>query len=211
MDPWAPRPRPRATVGVGFTPDLRNGLVAAWRLGSGRADSMAALFPGKESADAVARIAVRSFAALLFCLVPLTLIEAGQLRAGALPPPHWHALTAVLLGNLASWFGFLAITHAMALRRGVGPAWPRFAALWNWSNLTQAVLLVVASVPAWLPFLPPAFGVAVWLIFAGWAVMVEWVAVRLGLGLSRAITTALVALDLAMSLALDGLGSTLTG
>ena len=197
-------------AGGGWALGLRQGLVAAWRLAAGRADALPALFSPKDSADAVARTAIRSFGALLLCLAPLAFVEMSQLRAGTLPSPHWHAVAADLLGNVASWLGFLAITHAVAVRRGIGPAWPRFVALWNWSNLTQAVLLAVAALPAWLP-LPPSFGVAVWLIFAGWAVMVEWVAIRLSLALSRPITTALVALDLAMSLALDGLGSAFTG
>ncbi len=207
VDPWAPR---RARIEPGIAADLRRGLLAAWRLAAGRADAVTALYDKGGTPDAVARIAVRSFASLLICLVPLGLVEASQLHLGNLPKPHWHAVAADLLGYVASWLGFLAVVHAIAVRRGIASAWPRFVALWNWSNLTQAVLLAIASGPAWLA--PQSvFVVAAWLIVAGWAVMVEWVAIRLSLGLSRAITTALVLLDLTLELALEGVVSALTG
>ena len=204
--PWSPR---RGAAAPGVASDLRRGLLAAWRLASGRADAETALFNGPASADAVARIAVRSFAALLFCLPPLAVMEASQIRLGMTPKPYWHGVAADLLSELACWLGFLAATHAIAVRRGVGVAWPRFVSLWNWSNLTQAALLAIAAVPVWLP-LPPQFIFAVWLILGGWAVMVQWVAIRLGLGLSRAVTTGLMALSVALQFSLDGLVAALT-
>lgn len=206
VDPWAPR---RRAAEPGVASDLRRGLVAAWRLASGRADAVAALFTEPVSPDAVARIAVRSFAALAFCLAPLAIIEASPIHLGIVAKPYWHAVTADLLSELASWLGFLAAVHAIAARRGVGAAWPRFVALWNWSNLTQAALLAVAVVPVWLP-VPAVFDVAIRLIFVGWAVMVEWVAIKLSLGLSRAITTALVALNVTLQFALDGVVAALS-
>ena len=161
-NPWAAPARRAESFG--------RGLQLALALGAGRVDGADAML-GPDPA----RAAALSFYAMLVCIPALLLIEAANMHAHstatATAIPAWHTVSADVLSSAASWLAFLAVVHAVAMRRGIAAKWPRFVVLWNWSNLTQIVLLAAAAATVWLP-LPDAVRTAVWLSLTGWALMV---------------------------------------
>jgi len=95
------------------------------------------------------------------------------------------------------WVGFALLSHRLAGVLGRAPLWPRFIAVWNWCNVVQYLMLVVAGLPALLG-LPELLAQTVWLVAMGWALWLEWYATRLALAIPGRSAMALVALDFAL-------------
>lgn len=147
---------------------------------------------------------------MLFCLPPFAVLVLAERRAGLLAAPQWHMVMAELLVDVVGWLVFLELTRNLAQRRGWQARWSRFAALWNWSNLTGMVLTAIGALPIWFG-LPQFAAVGVWVAMLVWALMVEWVAIRVGLGLPGPLVSALLVFDVALGFALDALRAMAAG
>ena len=88
---------------------------------------------------------------------------------------------------------------------GKGAGWLRYIAAWNWCNVAQYLLLVVASIPGLLG-VPGWADQACQLIALGWALWLEWFAARIALNVSPLAAAGLVAVDLGLGLFLGALG-----
>ena len=110
-----------------------------------------------------------------------------------------------LLSYIIGWIGFALLSRPIAEAMGAAPHWPRFIVLWNWCNVVQYLLLVLASVPGLLGA-PALVQEAVSLIAIGWALWLEWFAIKLALEVSTLAALGLLGLDLSIGLALTALG-----
>jgi len=116
-----------------------------------------------------------------------------------------HDFALDLLSYVIGWIGFALLSRPVVEAMGAAPHWPRFIVVWNWCNVVQYLLLVVASVPGLLGA-PGLVQQAVSLVAIGWALWLEWFAIKLALEVSTPAALGLVGLDLSIGLALTALG-----
>jgi hypothetical protein len=182
------------------------GLQAALLLARGRPEGLTLL---GGSAEAAWQAAARSFWAVALCLPAfICLYLIGWEQAGV-PPDAAHDFALNLLGYALGWVGFAVLSHAVARVIGRGHLWPRFIGAWNWCNVIQYSLLVLAEVPALLGA-PDWMAETAWLVAMGWALWLEWYVTRLALDLTWVAAVGLVVLDLAIGIALVGVTGAIT-
>ncbi len=192
---------------------VATGLQAALLLARGNAQGIGLLAAEDEPALAVA---ARSFWASVLCLpafVCLQLIDTLQQV-----PPHAaagfaveaHGFALQLCGYAIDWAGFALLTRWLAGALQRGARWPTFIAAYNWCNVVQYLLLVVASLPPLLG-LPGIVGETAWLVATGWALWLEWYAARLALGVTAMQAIGLVLLDEAFGFAILAIIQSLHG
>ncbi len=176
------------------------GLQAALLLARGRAEGLAML---GTPPDAVA-VARRSFWAVAFCLPAFVCLHLLDQRSAGAAASSARGFAADLLGFAIGWLAFALLSHQVAVALGRGVHWPRFITLWNWCNVVQYVILVVAALPALLG-LPDLIGQTAWLVALGWALWLEWFMTGLALSIPAPMAAALVLLDVGIGLLVAGL------
>ncbi len=181
-----------------------DGIAAALLLARGRAEGLALLPSTMEGAAS-------SFRAALVCLPAFLALRLLAWSDGAAPPAGIAvALVAEVLGFAISWAGFALASLAVATQAGRAPAWPRFIAAWNWTNLVQYLLLVALAVPPLLG-LPQGVSTVLGLAALGYALWLEWFVTRSALALPGATAAMVVALDLAIGLVASGFTTRIAG
>ncbi|MBV9250017.1 MAG: hypothetical protein JO227_12335 [Acetobacteraceae bacterium] len=171
------------------------GLQAAFLLARGRADGLR--YIEQDMAGAA-----RSFWAVLVCLPAIVCLRLMDWVEFGLPQPDAaHAFALDILAYLIGWAGFLLLTWYLAPFFGVRGRWPQFVVAWNWCNVIENMLLVLGSLPGLLGA-PTILAEAVQLFAIGWAVWIEWFAIRLTLGVGGFVAASLVILDQSIGLML---------
>jgi hypothetical protein len=144
------------------------------------------------SAPEQVEVARHSFLAMALCFpVFLGLHALGGAKPGLLP------LAYDSMGFVLGWLGFVVLSHRLALEMGRAALWPRFVALWNWCTLVQYLLLTATVLPPLLG-VPALLSQTVWLAALGWAIWLEWTAVRVGLVLPGGKAALVVVVDIAL-------------
>jgi hypothetical protein len=178
---------------------VATGIQAALLLARGRPEGVGLL--ATADGELSQTTAARSFWAAALCLpafVCLQLIDWAQ--PPGLPAHAGHELALDLLGYVIDWSAFALVTRWLAGTMDRSARWPTFIAVWNWCNVVQYLLLVVASLPSLLGA-PDIVGETTWLVATGWALWLEWYAARLTLDITRLQAVGLVLIDLAMGFA----------
>jgi len=178
------------------TARLGTALHGAFLLARGRPDGLLLIAAPPEAEIAVA---ARSFWAAAVCLPAFLCLHLLDWATSAVPPAPGRVLLLDLLGYVIGWVGFALLSHRLARVLGRAPLWPRFIAAWNWCNVVQYLMLVVAGLPALLE-VPTLVAQTVWLVAMGWALWLEWYATRLALAIPGRSAMALVALDFALGI-----------
>ncbi len=181
--------------------DIRTGLTAAFRLARGHADGLLLLTRPPDQAMAFAARSFRAMPlALLGFLVLHTLdwIISGETKGIA------RAFAQDLLGFVIGWLAFALLSHSIAATTGRATLWPRFIAAWNWCNVVQYTLLLLATVPALLE-LPPWVLQASWLVAIFWSLWLEYFTIRLALKLPKGAAIGMVMLDFGLGIAVAGM------
>ena len=187
---------------------VATGLQAAMLLARGKPDGIGLLATEDEPALAIAK---RSFWAAALCLPAFVCLQVIDLAQEPRLPPHAaHGFALQLLGYAIDWAGFALLTRWLAGTIGRGARWPTYIAVWNWCNVVQYLLLVVASLPPLLG-LPAIVGETAWLVATGWALWLEWYATRLALGVNGVQAVGLVLLDEALGFAVLAIIQSLPG
>ena len=187
---------------------VATGLQAAMLLARGKPDGIGLLATEDEPALAIAE---RSFWAAALCLPAFVCLQVIDLAQEPRLPPHAaHGFALQLLGYAIDWAGFALLTRWLAGTIGRGARWPTYIAVWNWCNVVQYLLLVVASLPPLLG-LPAIVGETAWLVATGWALWLEWYATRLALGVNGVQAVGLVLLDEALGFAVLAIIQSLPG
>lgn len=131
---------------------------------------------------------------------------------GTVPPVGF--LAAVLVESLAfvvAWVALLLGTLPLVNAAGAAARWPRFVAAWNWANVPQYVVLLVAMI------VPPALGLPAWvgnglaLAAFGWALWLEWWVAKVALGGGPLVAAAIVATDVLIGIVIGGVAGRMTG
>ena len=146
--------------------------------------------------------AARSFLAIAFCLpvyLAMRLLDGGFSAAIARP------LAAEVIGFALAWFGFALVSFHIAATLGRESLWPRFLCAWNWSNVVQYGVMLLASLPGQFLDLPPMAAQVLAIAALGYALWVEWYATRLALQIPGLGATAFVLTDMAIGLMVSGL------
>ncbi len=173
------------------------GLHGALLLARGRAD-------GIRHVDAGRRGAIRSFWAAALCLPAFLFLRVLDWSADGVPRLPGHAVAVELLSYAVGWAAFAVASHAIAVRMGREARWPLFIAVWNWCNVIQYLLLVVAALPPVLGA-PALLNETLELVAIGWALWLEWYAARVALDVDGISAGALVGIDLAIGLILSAI------
>jgi hypothetical protein len=194
--------------GPGLIALVGDSLQGALLLARGRSEGLQRLTERDEPAMAVA---ARSFWAAALCLPAFVCLQLIDLALDGHVPPHAaHGFALQLLGYAIDWAGFALLSRTIAASMGRLAAWPRFIVAWNWCNVVQYFLLVLASLPPLLGA-PDLVSETAWLAATGWALWIEWYATRLALGVTTWQAVGLVLLDEALGFALIAVIGSLTG
>ena len=183
-----------------YVRSIASGMHAALLLARGRTD-------GLRYADSDMAGAARSFWAIGVALPAFICL---RLLGGSPGPVPAHDFALDLLSYVIGWIGFALLSRPVVEAMGCAPRWPRFIVVWNWCNVVQYLLLVLAAVPGLLGA-PALVQQAVSLFAIGWALWLEWFAIRLALESSVLAAAGLVGLDLSIGLALTALGQAMSG
>ncbi len=152
--------------------------------------------------------AARSFIAAALALPPFlaTLALAAQVGGPTLTVRH---VALDFLGFVIGWAGYAVVSHHLAGALGRARQWPRFIATWNWINLIQYLILLLATLPALSGSAPVAQLAA--LAGQAWALGIEFHAIRLSLEVSPLQAAGMmlpdIAIGLGLALALAALGA----
>jgi hypothetical protein len=176
---------------------MASGLYAALRLARGRADG-ALLVPG----DRVS--AVRSFWAMFFCVPSVVCRLLISWAVSGIPSNPGHLAARELIIFVLNWLVFVEVTYWLSPVLARAERWGRFITLWNWCNVVEGLLVVIGAIPA-LFGVPPIVDQACELIMIGWALWLEWYAIRLGLGIGGLPAAWMVVLDQAIGITLASL------
>lgn len=174
-----------------------NGLSGAVMLAAGREQGIARV-------DSDSDGAIRSFWAAAIALPMLLCLRLIDWAVAGMPASPAVSLGRNLLVFAVGWVGYAVLSHHLAGRLGKAQRWPAFIAVWNWCNVVQYGLLLLAAIPVLLHAPAPVIEAAE-LIALGWALWLEWFATRLTLGVNALTAVALVGVDLTIGLLLAGL------
>ena len=169
-----------------------SGLHAALLFARGRSDALQFIEADPDGAR-------RSFWALpiglpaIVCLRLMNWVELG------LPTRAGHAIGLDLMSYTVGWLGFAVVTYHVVPLFGRGARWPRFIAAWNWCNVVENLLLVAGGIPGLLG-VPPIIDQAAQIIAVGWALWIEWFAIKESLDTTALPAVLLVVLDLMIGL-----------
>jgi hypothetical protein len=187
---------------TGAVASVASGLFAALRLARGRADGVV-LVPSDRAGIA------RSFWSIAFCL-PTVAARLLMFWADAgFPDDTAHQIVRELIVFVVGWLVFIEATYRMAPLLDRADRWGRFVALWNWCNVIAGVLIVIGGIPGLLGA-PAVVDEACELITIGWALWLEWYAIRLALGVGAHTAIALVMLDQSIGVLLASLAISLS-
>jgi len=183
-----------------FVRSIASGMHAALLLARGRRE-------GLSYADSDLAGAGRSFWAIAVALPAFICLRLLSVNASPMPA---HDFALDLLSYVIGWIGFALLSRRVVEAMGRAARWSRFIVVWNWCNVVQYLLLVLSALPGLLG--APAFvQETASLIAIGWALWLEWFAIRLALEVSTLQAIGLVGLDLSIGLALTALGQSLGG
>jgi len=84
--------------------------------------------------------------------------------------------------------------------------WPRFIAVWAWCSVLENTAVALGGLPGPLG-LPPMIGQVAFLISLGWALWLEWYAIRLTLKVEALTAVALVVFDITIGEVMAAIGA----
>ncbi|MGD0105111.1 MAG: hypothetical protein ABSC06_13870 [Rhodopila sp.] len=163
------------------------GLNAALRLARGRADGVV-LVPGDRTTI------IRSFWSIALCLPSVMCRLLLSWADTGIPADAARLAAREAIVFVVGWLLFVEVTHRLAPMLGRAERWGRFIAVWNWCNVIEGLIVIVGGVPGALGA-PAIIDQACELTTIGWALWLEWYAIRLAFGVGPLAAVGLVLLD----------------
>jgi hypothetical protein len=178
------------------------GIHGALLLARGRPD-------GVELVDTDRTAAIRSFWAIPLCLPAVVCLKLLDWLATGIPSNAPLALGRYLMLFLVGWLLFVWISHHLASVLNKQEQWPRFIALWGYCSIVENTLVALGGLPGALGA-PSIVDQFCELVTFGWALWLEWYAIRLSLRVGALTAMVLLAVDIGIGVLMAVLG-TLTG
>jgi hypothetical protein len=164
------------------------GVYGAVLLARGRAD-------GIQLVDTDNSAAIRSFWAIPLCLPSVVCLKLLDWLASGTPANVPVALGRHLLLFLVSWLLFVWISHHFASVLNKQSQWPRFIAVWSYCSVIENMLVTIGALPGALGA-PSIINEVFELVTFGWALWLEWYAIRLSLQVGPLTAAVLLAVDI---------------
>ena len=178
------------------------GIQGALLLARGRPE-------GVQLVDTDRVAAIRSFWAIPLCLPAVVCLKLLDWLAGGIPAHAPVALGRYLLLFLVGWLLFVWVSHHMAAALHKQSQWPQFIAIWGYCSIIENTLVAIGELPGALG-VPSIVDQACQLVTVGWALWMEWYAIRLSLQVGPFIALSLLAVDFSIGVVMVAFG-TLSG
>jgi hypothetical protein len=178
---------------------VSSGLQGALLLARGRAE-------GVRLVDTDMTAAIRSFWAIPLCLPAVVCLKLLDWLATRIPTNVPLALGRYLLLFLVGWLLFVWVSHHMASVLHKQAQWPRFIAVWGYCSVIENTLVAIGGLPGALGF-PSMVDQACELVTIGWALWLEWYAIRLSLEVGPLTAMVMLIVDIAIGVAMMAIGA----
>ena len=180
---------------------VTTGLRGAALLARGRPEGLA-FFPGTMDE------ASRSFVAVAVSVPVIVGIRLIAWAENGVPATGGRILLRDLMVYAVSWLVFAIMSYRIAGSLGRTEQWPRFIVAWNWCNVVGNLIVMFGGVPGLLG-VPSVVDQATEVVALGWALWLEWYAVRLAFGAGPLLAAYLVMLDQIIGLSFAIMGMSL--
>ncbi len=179
------------------------GLSGAMRLACGQADGVRIM------QDALGGVA-GSFRALALCMPILIALRLMAWSDTVIPANPGRVLSRDMAMFTVAWLGFAVFSWHLSGLFKRQENWPRFIVAWNWCSVVQNLLVLAGAVPQFLGA-PTILSQVAQFVVMGWALWLEWYAVRLTLGVGMLTAAWIVLIDESLSLTVASIGFALSG
>ena len=176
---------------------VTSGLHAALRLAGGKADG-AVLVPGDQKTVA------RSFWSIVLCVPPVVARLLMSWTDMGIPRDAAHLIGREVIVFVVGWLVFVEVTQRLTPMIGRAGQWGRFIAVWNWCNVIECLLVAIGGIPGALGA-PAMISEVCGLVTIGWALWLEWYAIRLILNVGSLTAVSWVLLDQSIGIMLASL------
>lgn len=153
--------------------------------------------------------AIRSFWAIPLCLPAVVCLKLLDWLGFGIPSNPPLALGRYLLLFLVGWLLFVWVSHHMAAALNKQSQWPQFIAIWSYCSIIENTLVAIGGLPGALGA-PSIVDQACELVTVGWALWLEWYAIRLSLQVGPLTAVTLLAVDFGIGMVMMAFG-TLSG
>jgi hypothetical protein len=178
---------------------ISSGVHSALLLARGRAG-------GVQLVENDRTAAIRSFWAIPLCLPAVVCLKLLDWLASGIPVNPPLVLGRYLLLFLVGWLLFVWISHHMAEAVNRQAQWPRFIAIWAYCSIIENTLVAIGGLPGALGA-PSILDEAFQLVTIGWALWLEWYAIRLSLQVGALTAAVLLVVDFSIGVVLTALGA----
>ena len=175
------------------------GIQGALLLARGRSD-------GIRLVETDQTAAIRSFWAIPLCLPSVVCLKLLDWLAIGTPPNPALVLGRYLLLFLVGWLLFVWVSHHLAGVLSRHAQWPRFIAIWSYCTVIENALVALGGLPGALGA-PATVDQVAQLVAIGWALWLEWYAIRLSLQVGALAAAGLVVVDIAIGIVMVVIGA----
>jgi hypothetical protein len=175
------------------------GIQGALLLARGRPE-------GVSLVDTDRTAAIRSFWAIPLSLPAVVCLKLLDWLATGIPSNIPLELGRYLLLFLVGWLLFVWVSHHLASILNKQAQWPRFIAIWAYCSIIENTLVAIGGLPGALGA-PSIVDQASELFTMGWALWLEWYAIRLSLQVGPLVALVLLIVDFVVGVVMSGLGS----
>ncbi|HEX3994872.1 MAG TPA: hypothetical protein VHX39_27155 [Acetobacteraceae bacterium] len=178
---------------------VASGVQGALMLARGRPE-------GIERVEADQTAVIHSFWAIPLSLPAVVCLQLLDWLATGIPANVPEELSRYLMLFLIGWLAFVWLSHGLAKRLHRQPLWPRFIAIWAYCSIIENTLVAIGALPGALGA-PTILDEACQLITMGWALWLEWYAIRLSLQVGPLIAVLLLLVDFGIGAILNAVGA----
>jgi len=174
------------------------GIHGALLLARGRSD-------GVRLVDTDRTAAIRSFWAIPLSLPAVVCLKLLDWLATGVPSNVPLALGRYLLLFLVGWLLFVWVSHHMASVLNKQTQWWRFIAIWSYCSVVENTLIAIGGLPGALGA-PSIVDQASELVTVGWALWLEWFAIRHSLEVGPITAAVVLLVDFGIGVAMMAIG-----
>lgn len=180
---------------------VASGMQGAFLLARGRPE-------GIQLVETDQAAAIRSFWAIPLSLPAVVCLKLLDWLARGVPANLPLALGRYLLLFIVGWLLFVWVSHHMVSALNRQAHWPQFIAIWAYCSVIENTLVAIGGLPGALGA-PSLLDQACQLVTIGWALWLEWYAIRLSLQVGALTAAVLLVIDFSIGVFLTAIGAML--